>query len=247
MTEPARTDPTRIEFDAPIIRESVAEMVVRRILDMVKAGVLKAGDALPPERDLALSLNVSRPSVREAMRGLAVLGVVKTRQGGGAYISDLGPDSLLGPLQFYLSLERMNIRELYDARSLIESDVARRAAVNISDADLARLEGLLAEQRRTIGDPIAFRRSDFDFHEVIWIGSGNAFLKRIGESLNVLGLEFRKRASEKPGVLEQSLQDHRRLLDALTSRDPDAAARAAEAHMQNVYQSTISQGERDGG
>ncbi len=241
------TDPARIEFDAPIIRESVAEMVVRRILDMIKAGVLKAGDALPPERDLAVSLNVSRPSVREAMRGLAVLGVVRTRQGGGAYISDLGPDSLLGPLQFYLSLERMNIRELYDARSLIESDVARRAAVNIPDADLARLEKMLTEQGQTIGDPIAFRQSDFDFHEVIWIGSGNAFLKRIGESLNVLGLEFRKRASETAGVLERSLEDHRRLLDALTSRDPEAAARAAEAHMQNVYQSTISQGERDGG
>ena len=243
MTSPA----TRIEFDAPIVRESVAEMVVRRILDMVKAGVLKAGDALPPERDLAVSLNVSRPSVREAMRGLAVLGVVRTRQGGGAYISDLGPDSLLGPLQFYLSLERMNIRELYDARSLIESDVARRAAINISDSDLARLETLLEAQGKTIGDAIAFRQSDFEFHEVIWIGSGNAFLKRIGESLNVLGLEFRKRASEKSGVLEQSLRDHRVLVDALKARNPDAAARAAEAHMQNVYQSTISQGERDGG
>lgn len=239
MSEPV----TSIEFDAPIVRESVAEMVVRRILDMVKAGVLKAGDALPPERDLAVSLNVSRPSVREAMRGLTVLGVVRTRQGGGAYISDLGPDALLGPIQFYLSLEDMNIRELYDARSLIESDVARRAAVNISDADLDRLEALLTEQHETISDPIAFRKSDYAFHEIIWIGSNNAFLKRIGESLNVLGLEFRKRASERPGVLEQSLRDHRRLLNALRARDANAAAAAAEAHMQNVYQSTISQAE----
>ncbi len=235
------TDPIRIEFDTPIQRESVAEMVVRRILDMVKSGVLKAGDALPPERDLALSLDVSRPSVREAMRGLAVLGVVKSRQGGGAYINDLGPDALLGPLQFYLSLEQMNIRELYDARSLIESDVARRAAVNITEADLARLEALLTTQHDTIGDALAFRKSDFEFHEIIWIGSGNAFLKRIGESLNVIGLEFRKRASERPGLLEQSLRDHRRLLDALKARDPAAAAAAAEAHMQNVYQSTIAQ------
>ena len=235
------TDPIRIEFETPIQRESVAEMVVRRVLDMVKSGVLKAGDALPPERDLALSLDVSRPSVREAMRGLAVLGVVKSRQGGGAYISDLGPDALLGPIQFYLSLEQMNIRELYDARSLIESDVARRAAVNITDADLARLEALLATQHDTIGDALAFRKSDFEFHEIIWIGSGNAFLKRIGESLNVIGLEFRKRASERPGVLEQSLRDHRRLLDALKARDPAAAASAAEAHMQNVYQSTVAQ------
>ena len=239
MSEPV----SRIEFDNPIVRESVAEMVVRRVLDMVKSGVLKAGALLPPERDLALSLNVSRPSVREAMRGLAVLGVVRTRQGGGAYISDLGPDSILGPIQFYLSLQDSHIRELYDARSLIESDVARRAAVNMSDADLARLGELLAEQVDTLRDPLAFRQSDFAFHEVIWIGSGNAYLKRIGESLNVLGLEFRKRASEQPGVLEQSLRDHRRLLDALRARDPEAAAKAAEAHMQNVYQSTVMQGD----
>ena len=117
----------------------------------------------------------------------------------------------------------------------------------MTDADLARLETLLRAQQQTIGDPIAFRQSDFDLHEIIWIGSGNAFLKRIGESLNVLGLEFRKRASETPGVLEQSLRDHRLLVDALKARDAEAAARAAEAHMQNVYQSSISQGERDGG
>lgn len=237
MSDPAK----RLEFDTPIVRESVAEMVVRRILEMVKAGVLKAGDTLPPERDLAQSLNVSRPSVREALRGLTVLGVVRTRQGGGAYISDLGPDSLLGPIQFYLSLEEMNIRELYDARALIESDVARRAAVNIGEEALGRLEALLAEQEQVLGDPLAFRRSDYAFHEIIWIGSRNAFLKRIGESLNVLGLEFRKRASERPEVLRQSLLDHRRLIDALKARDPEAAARAAEAHMQNVYQSTVAQ------
>ena len=58
-----------IEFDKPIVRESVAEMVAHRILEMVQAGVLKPGDQLPPERDLAQSLSVSRPSVREAIRG----------------------------------------------------------------------------------------------------------------------------------------------------------------------------------
>ncbi|PZR00772.1 MAG: FadR family transcriptional regulator [Cereibacter sphaeroides] len=238
MSEPA----TRIEFSDPIVRESVAEMVVRRILDMVRLGQLKAGDQLPPERDLALSLNVSRPSVREAMRGLTVLGVVRTRQGGGAYITELDAEALLSPIQFFLSLQDMNIRELYDARSLIESDVARRAAVAITDEELAQLENVLAAQARTLSDPNAFRQSDYAFHEAIWAGSRNAFLQRIGKSLNVLGLEFRKRASETPGVLERSFQDHRRLLDALKARDPDAAARAAEQHMQSVFQSTISQG-----
>jgi DNA-binding FadR family transcriptional regulator len=229
-------------FGTPIERETVAEAVARRILDMVKARALKPGDQLPPERDLAEQLGVSRPSVREAIRGLAILGVVKSRQGGGAYIGALDAESLLGPIQFFLSLEEVNIRELYDARSLIESDVARRAAVAMSDAQLAELGRILAAQEATLTDARAFRISDFAFHEAIWQGCGNAFLRRIGESLNVLGLEFRKRASETKGVLEQSLADHRRLLAALVARDPDAASRAAAEHMQNVYQSTIAQG-----
>lgn len=232
---------SKLDFNEPLERMPVGEMVARRILDMVKAGSLKPGDQLPTERDLAQSLNVSRPSVREAIRGLAILGVVRTVQGGGAYISDLDAEALLGPIQFFLSLQDLNITELYDARSLIESDVARRAAVNMDGASLARLEAILETQKGCLDDPDAFRASDYAFHEVIWIGSGNAFLKRIGESLNVIGLEFRKRASESPAVLRQSYADHKVLVAALKARDADAAAKAAERHMQNVYRVTIEQ------
>ena len=232
---------TQEKFGKPIVRESVAEAVARRILDMVTTGALRPGEALPPERELAVSLGVSRPSVREAIRGLAILGVVRTRQGGGASISELDADAILGPIQFFLSLEESNVRNLYDARSLIESDVARRAAENMDAAALDRLDEILAAQAGTIDDPVAFRQSDLAFHEALWEGSGNAYLKRIGESLNVIGLEFRKKASETRGVLEQSLKDHHALVKAIRSRDPEAAARAAAQHMQNVYQSTVAQ------
>lgn len=231
----------KLDFDLPIERLPVGEMVARRILDMVKAGTLKPGDQLPTERDLAQSLNVSRPSVREAIRGLAILGVVRTVQGGGAYISDLDAEALLGPIQFFLSLQDLNVSELYDARSLIESDVARRAAINMDGASLARLDAILVAQADCLDNPDAFRASDYAFHELIWIGSGNAFLKRIGESLNVIGLEFRKRASESTAVLRQSYADHQVLVAALKARDADAAAKAAEQHMHNVYRVTIEQ------
>ena len=227
--------------EAPIMRQSVAEMVAKRILEMVTSRALKPGDQLPPERELAEMLDVSRPSVREAIRGLSILGVVNVRQGGGAFISQLDGDALLGPIRFFLSLEEMNIRELYDARALIEGDVARRAAQNMTEAQIAALETMVAEQADTLSDPRAFRVADFRFHEAIWIGCGNAFLKRIGESLNSLGLEFRRRASENPAVLAQSLKDHGKLLAALKDRDPAAAAKAAEEHMQNVYRSTVAQ------
>ena len=119
--------------------------------------------------------------------------------------------------------------------------VARRAAQNMTDDQIAALETLLDAQTDTVSDPQAFRVADFRFHEAIWIGCGNGFLKRIGESLNSLGLEFRRRASENAAVLEQSLMDHRKLFEALKARDPSAAADAAEEHMQNVYRSTVAQ------
>jgi len=227
--------------EAPITRESVSEMVAKRILEMVTSRALKPGDQLPPERELAKLLDVSRPSVREAIRGLSILGVVRSRQGGGAFISELDGDALLGPIRFFLELEDLNVRDLYDARALIEGDVARRAAKNMPDADLEALENMLDGHAATISDPQAFRVADLRFHEAIWTGSGNAFLKRIGESLNAIGLEFRRRASENPNVLRQSLKDHRALVDALKARDPQAAAQAAEMHMQNVYRSTVAQ------
>lgn len=233
--------------EAPIARQSVAEMVAKRILEMVISRSLKPGDQLPPERELADMLDVSRPSVREAIRGLSILGVLKVRQGGGAFISQLDADALLGPIRFFLALEDLNLRELYDARALIEGDVARRAAQNMSDDEIDALEKLLDDQPATIADPKAFRVADLRFHEALWAGCGNSFLKRIGESLNSLGLEFRRRASENRNVLEQSLKDHRRLFEAVKARDPSAAALAAEQHMQNVYNSTVAQDIKDAG
>ncbi|WP_274626994.1 FadR/GntR family transcriptional regulator [Arvimicrobium flavum] len=237
--------PRMSDFEDPIVRRSVAEQVAQRILGLVKSGSLKPGDQLPPERELAASLQVSRPSVREAIRGLTILGVIRTRQGGGAFVSDLDADVLLEPLHFFISLEESNLNELYDARMLIESDVARRAAENITDEHLAKLEEIVAAQAGHLDNPPRFRESDSAFHDVLWKSCGNAFLTRIGKSLNVIGLEFRRMASETAGVLAQSHKDHQRILAALKMRDGAAAAEAASAHMRNVYRTTVESWQKE--
>ncbi len=229
------------------MRVTAAERVAKRLLDQVKSGELRPGDRLPTERNMALTLQVSRPTVREAIRGLTILGVARTRQGGGAYITNLDADALLEPLHFFLSLEESHIGDLYDARTLIESDVARRAATNISDGILDELTRVLAKQESTLEDPRRFRESDGEFHQLIWDAAGNVFLKRIGASLNVIGLEFRRMASETPGVLRQSFRDHRALLAALRNRDPDAAAEMAAKHQQNVYRVTVASNRKEAG
>jgi GntR family transcriptional repressor for pyruvate dehydrogenase complex len=224
---------------SPVERNSVADQVAKKILDLVRTGNLKPGDQLPPERDLAQMLQVSRPSLREAMRGLQILGVVRSRQGGGAYISSLDAADLLGPLQFLITLNTQNVHALYESRVLIDGGIGRMAAVNISAADLERLRAIVGVQKGLVSDPLGFRVSDLEFHRTIMEASRNPFLVRVSHSLYVLGMEYRRMASEKPGVLTQSLRDHEAIVAALSARDPDAAETAMVQHMRNVHRSTL--------
>ncbi len=229
---------------SPVERHSVADQVAKKVLDLVRTGNLKPGDQLPTERDLSQMLQVSRPSVREALRGLQILGVVRTRQGGGAYISSLDAADILGPLQFLITLNVDNVEGLYEARVMVDGRVARLAAARLGDADIDRLLAMVKVQEGLVDDPIGFRVSDLEFHRTIMESTRNPFLARVSYSLYVLGIEYRRIASEVPGVLRQSQADHAAIAAALADRDPDRAERATETHMQNVYLSTRQAMER---
>jgi len=224
---------------SPVERNSLADQVAKKILDLVRTGNLKPGDQLPPERDLAQMLQVSRPSLREALRGLQILGVVKSRQGGGAYISSLDAADLLGPLQFLITLNTQNVHALYESRVLIDGGIARMAAERLSASDIDRLLAIVDVQRKLINDALGFRVSDLEFHRTIMEATGNPFLVRVSHSLYVLGMEYRRIASETAGVLRQSLADHEAIVAAFSARDADAAEKAMVVHMRNVHRSTL--------
>ncbi|HEV7285703.1 MAG TPA: GntR family transcriptional regulator, partial [Kaistia sp.] len=143
----------------PIERSSVAEQVAKKLLDLVRTKNLRPGDQLPPERELAAAMQVSRPSVREALRGLQILGVLKVRQGGGIYVSSLEASDLLGPLQLLITLNEQNVNALYESRKLIDGGIGRMAAERITPEDLTRMKNMLLVQRGLINDPIGFRVS----------------------------------------------------------------------------------------
>ncbi len=223
---------------APIQREGAAEQVARRILALVQSGSLRAGDQLPAERELATILGVSRPVVREALRGLSILGVVRVRPGGGAFISSLDAADLLSPLQFFISLDTYTVDALYDARILIEGGIAKRAAAQMTEAQIAKLREVVGPQHRLTGDPVGFRVSDLEFHQLLIEAAANPFLARVANSLNVLGMEYRRVASENAAVLTLSVQDHEHIVAAIERRDPEAAMAAMEQHMRNVRRTT---------
>ena len=131
------------------------------------------------------------------------------------------------------------------SKTPIDPGVARLAAGRISDADIERLRQLVAAQQDLVFDPLSFRASDLRFHTLIMEATGNSFMVRTSSSLYLLGFEYRRIASETPGVLRQSLADHEAIVAALEQRDGEAAARAVERHLRNVHRSTVDAMEDD--
>jgi len=228
---------TAEEF-GPVERPSLAELVARKILDMVRSGNLKPGEQLPPERELAQMVQVSRPSVREALRGLQILGVLRMRQGGGIFVTQLEASDLLAPLQFFITLTPQNVDALYEARVIVDGEVARRATANLTDEAIARLQSMARVQENLVADPIGFRVSDLEFHHTIIDACHNPFLERMAKSLFVLGMEYRRISAESQTVLARSVRDHRAIVAALEKRDPNAVAEAVARHLESVYVST---------
>jgi len=222
----------------PIVREGASDQIVARLLALVKAGDLKPGARLPSERDLAEMFRVSRPTIREAVRALVVLGVLKSMHGGGIFVSALEAADLLGPLSFFLTLRDVEVGRLYDARALIEGEIAALAAQAATPADCDALDALIAEQVASIRDPESYRVADTAFHAKLADLAGNPFLGRAASSMNVLGMEFRKIASENETVIGSSIADHRRVVVALRARNPEAARLAMKGHMTTVLQTT---------
>ncbi|WP_421952930.1 FadR/GntR family transcriptional regulator [Pelagibacterium sp.] len=207
-------------------------------MSFVTAGRLKPGDKLPSERDLAERFSVSRPTVREAMRALSVLGVLEVRHGGGAFVTALDATELLKPLNFFLSLSDVSVEKLYDARMLIEGELCALAADNADEALCAELDAMIGRQVEVMTDIDAYLALDSAFHERMAVASGNPFLTRAAQSMNVLGIEFRRASAEAGQAQRQSIEDHRTILKALRAGDSDAARAAMRDHMRQVYTTT---------
>lgn len=227
-----------LNLNLEISRSSFAEQVVFKLLAHIRTGNLKAGDRLPPERELVEQIGVSRPTLREALRALTILRVIRSKRGEGMFVSSLNPEELLGPLQFFLTLQGCSVDDLYQARMLIEGGIARYATPKVTRQNVATLREIVIQQTNAIDDPITYRHLDIQFHKLIHDFADNAFLARIAVSLNVLGMELRNIASETPAVIRQSLRDHAEIVDAFEAHDPDAAERAMQAHMAHVLEST---------
>src|SRR5215470_9149354 len=158
--------PARTEFEA-VRRTKLYEKVAQQIQALIRDGLLKPGDRLPPERELAETFQVSRSSLRDAIRALEVMGLVEPRQGEGTVVRDLTAESLVSPLSSILSQKRELVAELLDLRLMIEPPLAGRAATHATEDEIRLLEDILRRQKEKVVRGELAVEEDSEFHYAI--------------------------------------------------------------------------------
>ncbi|MFN2136509.1 MAG: FadR/GntR family transcriptional regulator [Candidatus Promineifilaceae bacterium] len=217
-------------------QQTVAEAIAAEILNLLRQKELKPGDKLPPERELAEMLGVSRPSLREALRALSIMKVVEVRQGDGTYVSALNPEELVEHLEFVFVLDDSTMLQLFEARKVVEAGNVALAATRITPEELAALHECLAQSERSVDDPDLFMRTDIELHEIITRAAGNPLLARFMASIGILSRASRRKTTQLAGVTAQTVADHRQIVAALDAHDPQAAGAAMLRHLEHVEQ-----------
>jgi len=225
--------------------DSAAQVVahVRRLIDR---GALGPGARLPPERDLAAQVGVSRPTVRAGLRTLAALGVVRSRRGSGTYIPD-GPPTF-GPeaLSFLAALHKVTGDDVYEARRLLEVGAAGLAAERATSDQLATLADEVAGLFASLSERQMFLVHDVNFHRGVAAASGNPIVASLLEMVASLYYERRRETVER--AADRDLRDaadaHRQIYQAIRARDTEGARRAMNDHLLRArsYQAKEDQG-----
>jgi GntR family transcriptional regulator, transcriptional repressor for pyruvate dehydrogenase complex len=217
----------------PIRRSRLYQGIVEQIQALLEKGELRAGDQLPAERALAEQFQVSRASVREALRSLELLGIVETRAGGGTFVRQVSPDDLAKPLHSLIARGH-TVSDVIEFRGVVEPAIAALAAARITPAQLAELRELLGAQDRKVAAGQSYVEEDIRFHEVIGDAAGNELLvTMLGVVWDVL------RASREEWLqtntrAHASLEAHRRIYDALAKHDAERARESAAEHIKSV-------------
>ncbi|MGA7907435.1 MAG: FadR/GntR family transcriptional regulator [Candidatus Sulfotelmatobacter sp.] len=222
---------TAIPFE-PIHRETLMDTVAHRIEQLVRNGDLKAGDRLPPEPELAQVLRVSRSSLREALKGLMYLGLIKSRPGDGTYIQSSLTRVLNQHFQWMILLNEVKHLEVYELRKIIEPEVAALAAKRATHADLERLEAALDGMAQGRGNPEVFRAFDIQFHDAFAQASGNVAIQTTMRMLYHATSEARKATMPFIDNWDRHWQRHERVFRCIRDHKPELSRKAVLEDLQ---------------
>lgn len=217
------------------------EQIVQQVEESILKGQLKPGDQLPAERDLAQSFGVSRTAVREAVKTLREKGLVEAYSGRGTFVTNGTSNAIRQSLDlmFRVSQQEGSIH-LAELRQVLEPEIAALAASRIEEQLLTTMREAVTAMDRSLHDPDSYIEADLDFHLAMAEAVGNPLILSLLDSIVGLLREQRSRIFSVDGGPERGQFHHKRILQAIERRDPDAARDAMRAHLEQVREDSSS-------
>jgi len=215
----------------PLAKTRLFESIVMQIREQIQSGALKPGDKLPSERDLAEMMDVSRNSLREALRTLEMMKYLEIRSGEGVFVKDVSINDLMDPIVDAISVDNVLLLDLLDVREIIEVETARRAAVVGTESDFQKILSAIERAEEKVANSGIGLDEDHGFHLAIAEATHNqAFLMifiLISEAL-MKNMEATLTISGQP---EKTISDHKKVYHAIRSRKPEEAAKLMKEHI----------------
>lgn len=222
------------EMFTPIVRRTLTADICGQMVNNLIRGAWAEGEKIPAERDLCQQLGVGRASLREALKALEIMGMIETRLGDGTYVCKRS-DFFSRPLLWAIaSGSGTDVRELIEARVLIEVELAGLAAERATREHVDRLTGFLESMVKAKNSPQEFVRADVEFHLAIARAASNSILLNALQLIRNLLQQWILSAVAVKGVPEKACAQHRRLLAAIKSNDGAAARKEMRKHLGDM-------------
>ncbi len=205
--------------------------VVNHIRRLVENGKLKPGDKLPPERELAQKLKISRASLRSGIGYLAATGVLKVRHGVGAFIADGPPAFAITSFNLIGALHGFQSWQMFETRLILECQLVALAAERSKQEHQMALAEEVAELFAALDRPTDFLVHDMNFHRILAQASGNPVLAAIMETLTVAFYKERSKTIEHAKDMREAAAMHRLIFKAVCARDAEKARTLMERHL----------------
>lgn len=213
-------------------RESTGDITAKLLASfksLISAGTFVPGCKLPPERELARQFGVNRSSLRQALKVLQLMGVLSQRVGDGTYLSADAANVLREPIEFLILMGDISDEELFDARIIVESELASRAAERATMQDMKALRRAIEAMEASRSDQARIE-ADLAFHEAIFQASGNRVCRLIFTVIHRAILLSMSKIVTRAAV-KQPLSYHQAIYQAIHDRNPSEARRQMTEHL----------------
>ena len=219
-------------LDISVSKQSIPDSVSKQIQQLIAKRKLKAGDKLPSQRDLAEQLGVGRPAIREALKRLEAMGIVKVQHGKSSTIEKVDLSTIMGNVSNLLELAPIDVLQLLEAKEIVEFKCSELASQRATEKDLTEMKGYLEEMEKNKKNPKVHAEADYLFHFTIVKAADNPFIIEI---MKVLGKMIEK-AIEETAIeddligRERAMRYHRSLYRAIRQKDGKKAAEVLHKH-----------------